>query len=128
LIRGGDNNILVLSHERRPVKNYTLRDFEATSRQLWQNDWYDYRHELYRAGLHLLQLLHCGTSGRAGEFERNLCFRVSDGPLRQPVVNNADDAIQDITIAQVWVTTQPQIVLDLRRDKAKGLQNLPREQ
>jgi hypothetical protein len=93
LIRGGDNNILGLSHERRPVKNYTLRDFEATSRQLWQNDWYDYRHELYRAGLHLLQLLHCGTSGRAGEFERNLCFRVSDGPLHQPVVNNADDVI-----------------------------------
>jgi hypothetical protein len=35
---------------------------------------------------------------------------------------------QDITVAQVWMTDQPQIVLDLRRDKAKGLQNLPREQ
>ena len=48
LIRGGDNNTLGLSHERRPVKNYTLPDYEAASRQLWQNDWYDFRHEVYR--------------------------------------------------------------------------------
>jgi hypothetical protein len=38
LIRGGDNNILGLFHERKLVKNYTLRDFEAASRELWQND------------------------------------------------------------------------------------------
>jgi hypothetical protein len=78
LINGGDDNILDLSKERRPVKNYTLPDFEAVSRQLWQNDWHDYYHELYRSGLHLLQLLHCGTSGRAGEFEKNLRFRVGE--------------------------------------------------
>jgi hypothetical protein len=46
LIRGGENDVLGLSSARRPVKNYTLVDFEATSRQLWQNDWHDYRHEL----------------------------------------------------------------------------------
>ena len=77
MIRGEDDNILGLSYDRRPVKNYTLPDFEAASRQLWQNDWYDYYHELYRSGLYLLELLHCGTSGRAGEFETNLRFRVS---------------------------------------------------
>ena len=99
------------------------------SRQLWQNDWYDYYHELYRSGLHFLELLHCGTSGRAGEFEQNLRFRV--GGRSDPVPHKRWKLVkplQDVTVAQVWITGKPQLVLDLRRDKAKGLQNLPREQ
>lgn len=36
--------------------------------------------------------------------------------------------MQDVKIYQVWMTDQPQIVFDLRRENAKGLQNLPREQ
>jgi hypothetical protein len=52
----------------RSRDNFTLHDLQNTSYQLWQNDWYDFLHELYRVQLHLAILMYCFTSARIGEF------------------------------------------------------------
>ena len=77
---GGDDNWLNLRTARRPTRNFTLTDFLACVRQLWQNDWYDFRCEAYRVGLHLMILLHTGTSARSAEYVMNLRYRVSGLP------------------------------------------------
>ncbi|KAK5936469.1 hypothetical protein PMZ80_003070 [Knufia obscura] len=100
-----------LSRKARPSRNFTRDDFLVCVQQLWQNDWHDFVHERYRTGLHLLLLLHCNTSGRRAEYEKELTYA-------------------DISLAVVWLdgTDQPQLVIDFRRTKAKGLQNYEREQ
>ncbi|KAK5086213.1 hypothetical protein LTR70_007458 [Exophiala xenobiotica] len=100
-----------LSRKARPSRNFTRDDFLVCVQQLWQNDWHDFVHERYRVGLHLLLLLHCNTSGRRAEYEKELTYA-------------------DISLAVVWLdgTDQPQLVIDFRRTKAKGLQNCEREQ
>lgn len=77
LIYGGDNNWLGLSTACRVPRNFTLMDFEACVRQLWQNDWYDFRCEMYRVLVHFMMLLHGGTSARSAEYVINLRYRVS---------------------------------------------------
>ncbi|KAK5947843.1 hypothetical protein OHC33_011139 [Knufia fluminis] len=111
-IEGGEaSSAPTLSRKTRPRRNFTLEDFDQCVKQLWQNDWHDYIHERYRVGLQLLLLLHCNTSGRRGEYEKELTYA-------------------NITIALVWLKDkdQPQIIIDFRRTKAKGLQNFEREQ
>ncbi|KAK5069090.1 hypothetical protein LTR51_008834 [Lithohypha guttulata] len=100
-----------LTHKARPIRNFTRDDFLICVQQLWQNDWHDFVHERYRVGLHLLLLLHCNTSGRRAEYEKELRYG-------------------DIVLAVVWLekADQPQLVIDFRRTKAKGLQNWEREQ
>lgn len=62
-------------------------------------------------GLHLLLLLHCNTSGRRAEYEKELTYA-------------------DIELAIVWLkdADQPQLIIDFKRTKAKGLQNWERAQ
>ena len=57
-------------------------------------------------GLHSLLLLHCNTSGCHAEYKKELTYA-------------------DISLAMLWVdkTDQPQLIIDFRRTKAKGLQN-----
>jgi hypothetical protein len=100
-----------LSHKTRPTRNFTLDDFILCVKQLWQNVWHDYVQERSRVGLHLLLLLHCNTSGRRAEYEKELTHA-------------------DISIALVWLKgkDQSQVIIDFRRTKAKGLQNFEREQ
>ncbi|ETN36785.1 uncharacterized protein HMPREF1541_09063 [Cyphellophora europaea CBS 101466] len=111
LIYGGDGNWLNLRTARRPTRNFTLTDFQACVRQLWQNDWYDFRCEAYRVGLHQMMLMHTGTSARSAEYVMNLRYR-------------------DTLLYQVWFEDrpQPQLVIDLCRNHTKGLANLPRQQ
>ena len=127
LIYGGDDNWLNLCTTRRSTRNFTLTDFEACVRQLWQNDWYDFRCEAYRIGLHQMMLMHIGTSARSAEYVMNLRYRVSLAPLhgRQRFLT-----IQDTLLYQVWFEDrpQPQLVIDLCRNHTKGLANLPRQQ
>lgn len=77
LIFGGDDNWLNLETACRTPRNFTMTDFQACVRQLWQNDWYDFRCEMYRVNLHLMMLLHAGTSARSAEYVINLRYRVS---------------------------------------------------
>lgn len=102
-------------------------DFQACVRQLWQNDWYDYRCEAYRIGLHLMMLMYIGTSARSAEYVMNLRYRV--GLL---FVSSVEDLLtpQDTMLYQVWFEdyAQPQLVIDLYHNHTKGLANLPRQQ
>lgn len=110
-IKGGEAGSPSLSRKTRPKRNFTRDDFLACVVQLWQNDWHDYDHERYRVGLHLLLLLHCNTSARRAEYEREWTYA-------------------DITVSVVWLdhTKQPQLVIDFQRNKAKGLQDWESEQ
>ncbi|KAK5073277.1 hypothetical protein LTR51_005919 [Lithohypha guttulata] len=100
-----------LSRKARPVRNFTRDDFLVCVQQLWQNDWHDFAHERYRVGLQLLLLLHCNTSARSAEYEKELRYC-------------------DISLAMVWLdgADQPQLIIDFQRTKAKGLQKYEREQ
>lgn len=110
-IKGGEAGSPSLSRKMRPKRNFTRDDFLACIMQLWQNDWYDFDHERYRVGLHLLLLLHCNTSARRAEYEREWTYA-------------------DINVSVVWLdqAKQPQLVIDFQRTKAKGLQDWESEQ
>ncbi|KAI9844716.1 MAG: hypothetical protein M1838_002074 [Thelocarpon superellum] len=56
-----------LSTTQRERQFFTVKDFVTLLRQLWQNDWHDYKHEAYRVQLTAALQIFCYTSARVGE-------------------------------------------------------------
>jgi hypothetical protein len=110
---GKEVNKLGLSRKKRPKRNFTRDDFIVCKVEEWQNGSYDYIHERYRISMDWLSLSHLTTSARKGEYEKNLRYA-------------------NVGIALTWLNDDDadecRIVIDLKRDHAKGLQGREDEQ